>query len=134
MIWNFAQATDGSVRRISRLPRKLRSLAATDRIGLGRELSRNGSDRNGGAGDPSVESWLWRHVQAFLPIHGFRGTVVIQVHNYFLPRFRVDRPRPHGVSFARYRDLIGSRFDKQALMPDPIPIEFIDMADKIRRS
>ena len=77
-----------------------------------------------------VKSRLRPQTIALRPVLRFH-LVVVEVHNHSLTCFDIHGARPDGVSVARHCHVVVTRLYEQTLMPDPIPVEFIDVADKV---
>src|SRR5690348_2448649 len=128
---DLADAGDGSIHGIRGAPIK-RGGPAASKIGrLGGELGRNGSDRNGSTGDAGVKTRLRRHVQSLFPLFGLGFPALVEIDGHLLAGFRGNRAGPDGVAFLRHGHLIGARLDKESLVPEPVPIEFVDVSHEI---
>lgn len=130
---NFADAGDGSVDGVGGFPVQHGGAAATKSGILSGELRGDGSNGNRGAGDACVESGLGRHVEALFPFFCFSFSVVVEIDNDLLAGFGGDGTGPDGVAFMRDGQLVGAGVDEEALMPNPAPIEFVDVANEIGR-
>lgn len=128
---NFADARDGSIDGVGGFPVKRGGTTATESGILSGELRGDGSDGNRGASDACVETRLGRHVEALFPIFGFRLAIVIEIDDDLLAGFGGDGAGPDGVAFVRDGQLVSAGMDEKTLMPNPAPIEFVDVADEI---
>ena len=68
------------------------------------------------------------------PVNGpFLRAVLVQVNHNFLARHHGHVARPDRLSLARYRDVVRADGEQQVLMPNPVVIEVIYVADEISR-
>jgi hypothetical protein len=130
---DISNIRDGSVCSIGRLPVQCGRLTASGLRLRHRQLRCHWRDRDYRAGDTRFEPLLRPEIEPWLEVLGFDGAMVIQIHNHSLAGVHRYRSRPERLPLLSNRHLVAAGLHEQPLVPNPIVIELIDLADEIRR-
>jgi hypothetical protein len=91
----------------------------------------DGRDRNRCARNTCAEARLWPEVVAYAPLLGGHPAVLVQMDDDFLSGLDRNVAARDRISLVGHGT--GPRVNAQALVPNPVHIEFVHMADEICR-